>query len=257
MPVLSPDSYPFQDEDGKIRIMDPATGQKYEVDPGSGGAILPGGGIDYPDWVTPDQPAAGPTPTPGPSRTSPAPSTGFITPGTYNLPPVNVQPGLGASQWAGTYNLGLAGEKRAREQMEKATIPQARANIDQFLGDMAQKRYQNQVGAREGQERSTGYIPRYIPTVPSFQPGGWKAYQEGGLVSQPGYGGQGPGPKGPLPDEATAAQAIWNNDQQMQQMYKQQHPEMDPQAAVRDWWSWSQHEGANSLAEYARMKGWA
>ena len=92
---------------------------------------------------------------------------------------------------------------------------------------------------------------------PTFQPGGWKQYQPGGLVAPPGsaVGATPQGtPQGVSDDQA--AQAVWNARQDIQGMYRAEHPDWTPVQAITDWWKFAPHEGAATLADYARIKGY-
>lgn len=229
-----------------MRARDPDTGEDYEVDP-NGQIVLPGGGIEVPWWGSPTPT----TPMPG-LGTQPrgvAPNVTPYQPYVPNMPALNVQPGMPAQQWEGTYTLGVAGEKRLRDTLEQSTIPQTRAGIDQMLAGVQQNRFQNLMAGTQLRGQQTGGIPRYLPKAPTFKPGGWQQYQGAGA------GQAGPATGAPV-SEDVAAQAIWTGDQQLQMMYQAEHPDWTPLQAVQDWWSWAPHEGANSLAQYAQMKGY-
>jgi len=253
---LSEDAFPYVGADKVTRVHD--GDQDYEVD-GQGNVLIPGEAPENPFW---DQRAKFKSPAPAGTGTVPAVTSTVGTPTSYlsqqgqqggQLPPVNVQPGLSAQQWEATYALSLAQEKRLREIMETIDQPKARAAIDEAIQAIAQTRYANQVSARESQAKMTGRVPQWLPQIPKFQPGAWKGYQAGGLVAPPGSAVG--APTSTMSDDQ-AAPAIWNADQQLQSLYKANHPEMSPIQAVQDWWTWAPHEGAMSLADYARKKGY-
>lgn len=236
-----------------------------DVDPATGYAITPQGPV-RPFWGY-DPKTGAPIPPGGaaasPGQPTPQPVAKGVSNQT-NLPAANIQPGLSSQQWEATYTLQLATEKRLRELMETIQQPQARQLIDQAIQlikqqgyqnevGAGQQKYQNEVGAYEGQMKSSGNFPQWLPNMPApvppptFQPGAWKAYQP----ATPGGVGVGAGMT-----EEQAAQAIWDKTPQLQQMYKNEHPDMDPVTAVKDWWGFAPHEGAATLADYAKMKGW-
>ena len=249
---LGPDAFPYENAEGKTVVR--SGGQDYDVDP-SGNVLMPEGPVN-PFWNEQGQATSGPGLQTAPPATAKQAATG--------LPATQIQPGLNSQQWEATYTLQLATEKRLRELMETIQQPQARLLIDQAIQlikqqgyqnevGAGQQRYQNEVGAYEGQMKASGNFPQWLPNMPApvppptFQPGGWKGYQP----ATPGVGAG----AGAMTEEQ-AAQAIWDKTPQLQQMYKNEHPDMDPITAVKDWWGFAPHEGAATLADYAKMKGW-
>lgn len=237
---LSENAFPYESEDGRILVHD--GDQDYEVD--ANGQVITPDGPEVPWWgsPTPQAPAQPTPPAVPPARPQP--------PG---LPPLNIQPGMSAQQWEANYNLAVGEARRLREILESIDQPKARALIDQVINEMDMGRYAAQVGARESQFKMTGRIPQWLPQIPQAQQGAWRNYQVGGLVAPPG--GAGGTPTTGMTEEQ-AAQAIWNGDPQLQSLYKANHPEMSPVMAVQDWWTWAPREGATTLSDYARKKGY-
>lgn len=268
---LSEDAFPYFDKDTQTnKVWD--QGQAYDVDE-NGFALMPEG-PENPFWNErakfKPQPTTGPVTnygtTPGynpqtgqygsqpPANIPPAGTTQPQGQGT--LPPVNVQPGLSSQQWEATYNLSLAQEKRLRELMETVEQPKARALIDQAIQEIAMNRYGAQVQARQQQAKEVGFMPRWTPQIPQFEQGAWKGYQPGGLVAPPGgQAGVGGAPPAAMTDDQ-AAEAIWNSRPDIQSMYRAEHPDWPGVQAVKDWWRFAPHEGAGTLVDYARLKGY-
>lgn len=256
---LSEDAFPYVGDDGVTRIHD--GDQDYEVDE-QGFAVTPEGPIN-PFWN--ERAKFAPQQSPQPTAIPPVKSTvgqpsmlpnSYMPQGQGTLPPVNVQPGLSAQQWEATYNLSLAQEKRLRELMETVEQPKARALIDQAIQEIAMNRYGAQVQARQQQAKEVGFMPRWTPQVPQFEQGAWKGYQPGGLVAPPGgQAGVGGAPPAAMTDDQ-AAEAIWNSRPDIQSMYRAEHPDWPAAQAVKDWWGFAPHEGAGTLADYARQKGY-
>lgn len=243
--ALSTNAFPYLDETGQTKVHD--GDQDYEVGPD--GLVITPSGPETPWWGQP---------TPAPQMAKPATSQPVSTGPTSNyqgpqLPALDVEPGLKAQQWEAKYTLDLAAEKRLREVMETVTQPQARMLIDQAIQAIKQQGFQNETGIYESQMKNTGKFPRWLPQQPNFQPGGWQQYQTGGMVAPPG-GGMGTTP--PSMNDDQAAQTIWDARQDIQSMYRSEHPDWQPAQAIKDWWRFAPHEGALTLTDYARLKGY-
>lgn len=188
---LGPNAYPAVDDNGKTIIVDPdnpgGVGQ-YEVDPSTGYALMPEGPFN-PDWNNRGKFAQ---PTPATQPRSSNPSFTPMAPAASGLPSVDIQPGLAAQQWEGTYNLSLAQEKRLREVMETITQPNARSLIDQAIQALHQKGFENETNLWESQRKSSGFRPQWLPQPPKPMTGAWRQYQTGGMVTPPGMGGTTP-----------------------------------------------------------------
>lgn len=241
--ALSQGAFPYIDENGKTKVYD--GDQSYDVDPN--GQVITPNGPEVPWWGQS-------TPTAQSTQPKPAqPQPSLATPSFGGMPSLDIAPGLSSQQWDATYTLNLATEKRLRELMETVQQPQARLLIDQAIQIIKQQGFQNETGIYESQMKNTGTFPRWLPQQPDFQPGAWQQYQPGGMVAPPGAG---MGATLPTMNDDQAAQVIWNARQDIQGMYRSEHPDWQPAQAIKDWWRFAPHEGTTTLADYARIKGY-